>query len=91
MEYQFAPFTVNPVFCPVDYSSSETKFDNDNGTPTSAVTFASDADRTFRIFYQDDLSPVGVGQKVTVTATSTSIYGINNAAIFTNDQFDVIF
>ena len=78
LQYQFTEFAVVPSFCPVDYTSQETTFNNDNGQATNAVTLSQSAERTYLVEYSADLSPVGVGQTVTLTATSTSIYGVTN-------------
>ena len=93
--YQFTDFTILPNYCPFAYTSSETTFNNDAGDATNAVTFATDPERTYKISYSADLSPVlspvAAAQTVTVTATSSSIYGISNAAKVTSDSFGVIF
>ena len=85
-------FIVNPAYCQVAYTYAETKFTNDSGIETSAIT---NTDADFSIFYAADLSPVlptPQPQQVTITATSISMYVTDPATVKTiNDSFVINF
>ena len=75
--YDAPEFTVDPVYCPVTYTTTMTKFTDSFGNINqSGVTDVSSAtDLDFDFFWNRDNSPLTVTQTVTVTATSDSIYG----------------
>ena len=70
--YVHPDFTVDPDYCPLIYSYSET-FLADGDSALILPTIAND-DKTFNFSYTKDLVPLGQIQSATVTATSTSKY-----------------
>ena len=88
-DYVHAEFTTDPAFCEITYSYNIDPLDNG----LSAVT-QSGGDRTFQFFYDNDNTPIDATvetQLVTVTATSSSKFGVTQPTISTTDDFEVSF
>ena len=80
-DYKHDAFTISPDYCPFTYAYGATNL----ASGESGLTRAGD---THSFFYAD-FAAIGQTQVVTITATSTSIYGTNNAPITASDTFDV--
>lgn len=88
LTYTVPAFTVDPTFCPFDYSTSATPF---TGTST-AITHTNAAPATappaFSVFWDTDLTPIDNTQTITVTATSTTVFNPTpaNPTVVTDDH-----
>ena len=91
-DYITAAWTVSPDYCEVDFTQSCTTLVGGNTAVSqkAATTISSDGQVTYAFEWLTDLSPLGQTQTCTVTATSKSMYGTNNAATSSVD-FDVTF
>ena len=82
--YTHPSFTSDPVYCPIEYTYSETKL----SAGDSAI---SSLGATTEFFYDKDLAPLGQTQTVTVTATSNSIYGTTQTQVVQSDTYELSF
>ena len=72
---------IDPAFCEFDAVYAETMFTDANGNMATAITQLGE---TTQYFWDMDKSPLGQTQTVSLTATSTSIYGATNPAMVLN-------
>ena len=74
--YTHPDFNISPDYCPVEYSYEDTGFTDGGNMPATAITQEG---KTSKFFWDTDKSPLGQTQTVTITGTSTTIYGRSNA------------
>ena len=89
--YTHASFVIEPDYCQLIYTYTTTDlFDADN-QPASVLTY-DEPSQTFSFYYDKDLAPVDQPKLVvTLTASSASMYGNENAARTAANDFDVVF
>ena len=81
--YTHPDFTVNPSFCLLTYSYSETKLDDDS-------TAISRNDKQFTFSYESG-DALGQTQTVTITATSDSKYPTQYPKKSDSETYDLTF
>ena len=77
--YVIPEFSVDPIFCPIDYSYDISYLVDSNNADISAITQDTVNERKFSFFYDSDLVILDQSQKVTVTASSNSKYTATEA------------
>ena len=77
-EYTHPAFTVSPGYCPIVYTITETLLTAGDSAIVNDITGTKTDVTTFQYHYDKDLAPLGQTQTITVTAKSTSKYGVNN-------------
>jgi hypothetical protein len=93
--YKTAAWTITPDYCEVDFVSTITPLNGVEGTAVDVLdgeVFSALGEITFDFDYSKDLLPATTSetQTVTITGTSKSKYGTNNAITLDVD-FDVTF
>ena len=91
-DYITAAWTITPTFCEVDFTQSCTPLVGGDTAVSqkTATSISSNGQVTYAFEWISDLSPLGQTQTCTVTATTKSKYGTNNA-ITESVDFDVTF
>ena len=89
--YTHPEFTIVPDYCPIDYSYDITNLQDGS---TAFLSEPQNNDRTSVFQYMKDdlpIRPVPQKQIVTVTATSTSKYGVTGVTREDSGRFDLTF